>query len=158
MNCPNCKRSVPADARYCIYCAARITPPAPEVQTAPATGPTTRLDPRVVPAYTMPASAAPAPQVVAPRRGTRQHHRKTPVGAIWLIGLGLLILTGNIFPGVLALVGITSYMKESARGRPHKALESLVFFLGLTALFAVGFSWPGLFVWLGLMMLIKHRR
>ncbi len=157
MICSICTRSVPADAQFCIYCATRIRPPAPAVQPGPATGPTTRLDPAVVKTYTMPAPAPAAPQRAAPRRTSRQRPHGGSVGAVWLIGLGLLLLTGTIFPGVLALVGITSYMKESARGRHFKALQSLVFFLGLTTLFVFGFSWPGLFIWLGVMALLKHR-
>jgi hypothetical protein len=155
MKCPNCRRTIPADAQYCIYCAAQIAPAAPpEVRRAPATGPTTRLDPAAVPGYRMPSTApTPAPQTMLPRR-RRRYQQHDAVGAVWLIGLGLLFLTGQFFPGILFLVGVTSFLKHSGRGRDRQALQALVFFGGLTALFWWGFSLPLLLVWLGALMLI----
>ena len=157
MKCPRCKRTVPEDAQYCIYCAAQVAPAtAPRVQAAPATGPTTRLDPEVVPGYSMSATApAPAPQLTMPHR-RHGHRQRDSVGAVWLIGLGLLFLTGSFFPGILLLIGFTSYLSHSARGRERKGIQSLVFFGGLTALFWFGFSFPLLLLWIGAMILINR--
>jgi hypothetical protein len=158
MKCPRCERPVPADAQFCIYCAAPLASAAPAAPANAATGPTTRLNPQVVERYRMPATApAPAPQMTMPRQRHRHGHRQNDsIGAVWLIGLGLLFLTGHFFPGILFLIGITSFLKHSGRGRDRKAVQTLVFFLGLTALFWYGFSLPLLLIWLGAMALLNR--
>lgn len=161
MNCPNCERENPGDAQFCIYCAARLTPVVPTSTTAPVTGPTTRLDPASVPVYAMPGAPATAvPQGRAarpPRAKSRRHRHKDATKGVWLIGIGVLLLTGTFFPGILVLIGITQYLKESGRSRYAKANQSLVFFLGLAAIFWWGLSWPLLILWFGLLMVLNQR-
>ncbi len=150
MQCPTCEREVPADAQYCIYCATRL---APEVVAEPraATGPTRRLDPE--PAYAMPeATVAPAATM------TRRRHRNKEISTpIFFIGLAVLIATGNVWPGILVLVGVTSFISESARGRHRAAMQGLIFWGGLAVLFATGWFWPGILLLLGLSALVNPR-
>src|SRR5687768_7558421 len=111
MDCPNCYRTIPTDSQYCIYCSERLAPPAPAVDTRPALGPTQRLDP----SYSMPKPAEPVTAPVATtvqsprpaRRAKRKPQHKVPLGAIWLIGLGILFLTDLFWPGILVLLGIS---------------------------------------------------
>jgi hypothetical protein len=156
MNCPNCHRQNPADAKFCIYCAAQMTPQTPEVDTAPkpAVGPTVRLNPAPAPSYTLPAEPQPAPAPAPQPKPRSRAFDDAPTGAVFLIGLGVLILTGNFFPGILLLLGVTGYMSEMRRGRRERALQPLVFFGGLTLLFATGFFFPGIFFLLGAMYLL----
>jgi hypothetical protein len=158
MICPNCGRTNPDDAHFCIYCATRLTPETPVVETAPATGPTTRLGPELTPAYEMPApAAAPAPAPASLSMPRTRRHNKEASSAVFLIGLGLLFLTGHFWPGILALVGVTSFINESARGRQQAALQGLIFFVGLSLLFWSGWFWPGILIVLGLSALINPK-
>jgi hypothetical protein len=82
--------------------------------------------------------------------------RKNEVsGALWLIGLGILFLTGSFWPGILVLVGLTAYVQQSARGRSQESLRSLIFFVGLAVLFWTNLFWPGILILLGLIALIS---
>ncbi len=156
MKCPTCHRVNPGDAQFCIYCAARIAPVVPATTATPATGPTTRLDPATVPVYTMPtAPAAAQPRAARTRSRRRQHHDAT--WGVWLIGIGILLLTGSFFPGILVLIGLTKYLKASGRGRYAQANQRLVFWAGLAAIFWLGLSWPLLLLWGGLLMLLNQR-
>jgi hypothetical protein len=153
MKCPTCAREVPADAQFCIYCAARLMPEIETAEPKAATGPTRRLDSE--PVYDMPdMTPAPAGQPAATVTRRRHHHKElsTP---FFFIGLAVLFATGNFWPGVLLLVGITSFINESARGRHREAVQGLIFFGGLTVLFATGWFWPGILLLLGLMAIMK---
>jgi len=131
------------------------------VETKPALGPTKRLDP----AYSMPRAAEPvaapaAAPVPAPRRSTRKartKHKKAPLAAIWLIGLGILFLTELFWPGILVLIGISSYVDKAARGKRDEGLNTLVFFAGLALLFLTELFWPGILVLAGAMWLLNNR-
>lgn len=158
MNCPTCERVNPGDAQFCIYCANRMTPVVPTATVAPATGPTTRLDPAVVPTYTMPAAPVTATRQASPSHSSsRRWQASDATPGIWLIGIGVLLLTGSFFPGILVLIGLTQYMKESGRGRYAKASQSLAFFLGLATIFWLGLSWPLILLWGGLLMILNKR-
>ncbi len=158
MKCPICRRVNPDDAHFCIYCAAHITPVIPAPTAAPVTGPTTRLDPSAVPLYTMPAvPAKAAPQVHSSRRGSRRHQHNDGTWSVWLIGIGILMLSGSFFPGILVLIGLTKYLKASRRGRYAQANQRLVFWAGLAAIFWLGLSWPLFLLWGGLLMLLNQR-
>lgn len=155
MNCPNCDRKIPTDSQYCIYCSAQLAQPV--VETKPAVGPTQRLDP----AYSMPRppelAPSPAPAPSRPPRARRNGQRSVPTAAIWLIGMGILFLTNLIWPGVLVLVGLTSYVEQEARGKREAGLSSLVFFSGLALLFLTDLFWPGILVLAGAMWLLNSR-
>jgi hypothetical protein len=163
MTCPACQRTNPVDARFCIYCSAQLNTEAPAVaasvapQPVPATGPTTRLAPEAVSGYTMPepipATATPAPSI---HRGRAQFHQSG--GALFLIGLGVLFLTGNFWPGILVLIGLTGFISEAGRGRQQQGLGALIFFTGLAFLFWSGAFFPGILFLLGIMALLNYHR
>lgn len=150
MHCPACQRAIPDDARFCIFCAAPVAPAEPEPRAA--TGPTRRLDPASP--YRLP-EAAPT-EAAAPAATISRRASGLPSGsALFLIGLFVLLATGWIWPWILALIGLSGFANETARGRRHAAWQSLIFFGGLALLFAVNWFWPGILLWLGLMALIK---
>lgn len=161
MNCPQCDRQNPADAKFCIYCAAMLqqAPAAPTVESTPAIGQTMRLP--QPPTYSMPQAVQPVPAPVGPAMGKRHRGRSFNTDAIkaaWLIGLGVLLLTGDFFPGILVLIGITSFMSDSQQGQHDKALRNLAFFVGLAVLFWTSFFWPGILFLIGGMFLLNKLR
>lgn len=159
MNCPNCTRENPDNAKFCIFCAAKLTPEPVVAEPVPAVGPTVRLTPEPAPAYVLPSTPAPAPAAPQPSSGSVPgRYNDGATGAVFLIGMGFLILTGNLFPGILALLGITGYMSEARRGRPERGMQSLIFFVGLTLLFATGTFFPGILFLLGALYFLGSRR
>ena len=151
MTCPKCGRSNPEESRFCIYCATALTG-TEEVDEA--TGPTVRLDPAVpIPVLSLaPAAPAPPPPPTMPGLAGRKNEVS---GALWLIGLGILFLTGSFWPGILVLVGLTAYVQQLACGRSQESLRSLIFFVGLAVLFWTNLFWPGILILLGLIALIS---
>jgi hypothetical protein len=175
--CESCARAIPHDAAFCIYCAT----PTGTAQGAttitvprPATGATIRLRPDDAP---RPTPRPHPPVVSAPRQGrtvyvTPMPHRArtvvvTPVPhpkrarkpkhndnsfVVFIIGVLFLAATSLLWPGILALIGITQWMKHEARGKPHRALSRLVFWVGLAALTYTSFFWTGAF----LLMFVSH--
>ncbi|HEY0607245.1 MAG TPA: zinc ribbon domain-containing protein [Herpetosiphonaceae bacterium] len=162
MTCPTCNRSNPEDARFCIYCSTQLTPRVTEVQEAqsPAVGPTTRLPESSAPIYTMPASV-PNPAPAIPHvpghisRGLR--HGNEVAGAFFLIGLGVLFLTGTLFPGILVLLGVTAFISQNGREHQNKGLAALIFFTGLAVLFWTNSIFPGILILFGIMALLNSR-
>ncbi len=172
MQCPHCERDIPADAAFCIYCAAPVEP------DRPATGSTIRLDPGQVAAAsrrapskrTQPARTiivdnrrgahAPTPPVVIDnRRIARPRKRRSdPSGGLFLIGLAILLMTNTFWPGILLLIGLKQYVKENARGRVGRALRRLVFFGGLALLFWSNFFWPGILLLLVAVHVLRNQR
>ncbi len=157
MNCPQCRRSNPEDARFCIYCAAQLelVPQEPVAPAQPVTGPTTRLE---EPAYMQrtpnPAPpSAPSPSVSTSAWGSNREKEMNT--ALWLVGLGVLFLTGTFWPGILLLVGFSSYLQGVARGRQQKALRGLIFFTGLAILFWTNLFWPGILILIGIILLLS---
>ncbi len=136
MNCPECMKANPTGATFCIYCSAPLptTDPSATSETAKETS---------LPARQQTTSWLPA-----------QQSRKL-AGAIWLIGLGVLWLTGFIWPGVLVLVGITAFVEEDRRGRRTEGIRTLIFFSGIAVLFWAGVFWPGILVLLGIIMILS---
>ena len=46
-------------------------------------------------------------------RGVGAHGRKPPfIGAVWMIGMGFLLLTHQVWPGILILIGISIVMSS----------------------------------------------
>lgn len=156
MICPRCEQNTPSDGKFCVYCGAQLNPETPVVTAAPVTGPTQRLE--STPSYNMPAPAsAPAPVAAISTAYVQRRHNKEAIGAVWLIGMGVLLLTGEVFPGVLVLIGLTAYLSQSAHGRNDKAMQSLLFFAGLAVLFWANFIFPGILFLLGAMMFFNRR-
>ncbi len=164
MDCLQCGRTNPEDARYCIYCSAQLVPAEETAPTRPATGPTTRLEqPQPMPSTppVAPGSDSPSAPAAAPAASTTCGwgigREKEVSTAVWLIGLGVLFLTGNFWPGILVLVGLSAYMHETAKGDQQGALRSLLFFAGLAALFWTNLFWPGILILIGLAMLVSPK-
>lgn len=161
--CTRCDSPLPEGADFCVECGAPVA----------ATGRTVALDERRVTAHAppreLPVPAAPQPaQAPAARRrrgrgglcgGGWQPFAggvKPASGAIFLIGLGLLFLTGSFWPGILALVGLTGAIDELAKGNARAAGSILVFMGGLAILFATGPIWPGILILIGLVALLER--
>ena len=150
MNCPKCDTPNEEVARFCASCGAVLI--SSEDTMAPTTGPTTRFDQPVAelaPALSA-ALMAPRPAVSMPSGRLASMN-----GALWLIGLGVLFLMHAIWPGILILVGISSYLMDSARGNQQKGLRTLVFFVGLALLTWTNRFFPGILILLGICALLS---
>ena len=115
---------------------------------AAATGPTVHLDEAAPDAAS--AEPGPASPAVPPARRWRELN-----GGLWLIGLGVLFLSGTFWPGILVLVGLSAYLEQRARGQQQYALRSLLFPLGLALLFWTHWFWPGILILLGVLAIIS---
>jgi hypothetical protein len=69
----------------------------------------------------------------------------------------VLLATGRIWPGILWLVGITSSIAAIQAGRGDKALNILIWTVGLALLFATKAFWPGILVLVFLSMIVNGR-
>jgi hypothetical protein len=148
MRCANCGTNNPEHARFCVVCGRGLG-----TDTAPAARPTNLPRPTVPPLraphstrrQNYPRVAAPpAPITAAPRARPRPYHNN-PAGALILL-FGVLLLLGahSLWPGILALIGISGLIRETNRGRPDRALTGMVWWCGLALLFATGTFWPGI--------------
>jgi hypothetical protein len=156
MYCSQCGRSNPDHARFCMYCGTEFVEMTPEPQVKPATGPTRRLD--EAPAGT--SEYRPIVQPTRPRSGTATANGKRvtqPNAAFWLIGVAMLFLTNTFWPGILVLVGLSSYLHESNHGQHDKGWRNLLFFGLLALLFWSNWFWPGILIVAGLMMLLSPK-
>ena len=162
--CPSCRTSNPENARFCVVCgrgldggAASRPHPAPARPTPrPTPPPIARPAPPVV-RQSYPRTSTP-PTWVPYRPGMRPIQPARPRGGnpgnwIFLVGLLVLLTSGNIWPGILIVVGFSMLFNQIARGRPDKGLSALVWLGGLALLFASGTFWPGILVLVFLSML-----
>ncbi len=98
---------------------------------------------------------------MAPRHQSWPQHRPGGLAGVgpllFLFGVFLLLMTGNIWPGILWLVGISSFVGAAAAGRSDKALTILVWTAGLALLFAHGTLWPGILLLVFLSMVVNGR-
>jgi hypothetical protein len=69
----------------------------------------------------------------------------------------ILIVTGNIWPGILWLIGVSGFVGAMVHGRGDKALQALLWWGGLALLFATGTFWPGILV-LGILCMALGKR
>ncbi len=167
MDCVTCGRELPANAVFCIYCAAPIDPPKPAdigLSEAPATGATIRLDPATHPTVPEPA-ASPKPHHAArpakPRKAHGRPHsqRHTDLSTpLFLIGLVLLFWSGRFWPGILLLLGFTYFVKEASYGRQARAIKHLLFLAGLALIFFAHAFWPGVIILIISSQVANHRR
>jgi hypothetical protein len=143
MICPECKRDNLEGARVCDQCGTPL-PGASDQPTVGAIGPTRILT-------QSPPATATAP-VVERQRIVRSRQLNS---GLWLIGLGLLFLTGTFWPGILVLVGISGFLEEQGRDQPQKAVRTLIFMSGLALLFWSGWFWPGILILVGVTTLLS---
>ena len=153
MDCPNCGRNIPADSSICPYCGTRVV--ATALQDRPATGPTMRLDSNDQLAGPVAAEQPPAPQAAASSGSSFGPRQAVPIGAIWLIGIAVLAITGLWWPGILVLVGLTAFVSMINQGRLDQALSSLIFFCGMAVIAWFNWWWPGMLILIGVMMLLN---
>jgi hypothetical protein len=60
------------------------------------------------------------------RQRSRFAHRGRPLqGAIWLIGLGILVLWGHWWPGILVLVGLSLIMRAAFSGSAAQPFDGM---------------------------------
>jgi hypothetical protein len=171
MRCITCQIDLPDEAQFCIECGAS--------QRAAATGVTTQLPQATVFPQRCPwcgagnpaaadfcmicaqplaqklvaAEVTPAVAVPAKRSWPNLDHL---AGFLFFIGLALLFFSGRFWPGILVLVGVTSFISAIARGRTKDGLGGLIWMFGLAFLFAVPkFFFPGILVLIALSLLVQ---
>lgn len=166
MRCPSCGTNNPDHARFCVVCGcglvagaapARRPAPQPRPPAAPPHRPhSTRQHsyPRI--------DAPPVALPMAPLRPPAMRQRS--VGPfrgngplIFAVGLFVLLMTGNIWPGILWLIGVSSFVGAAMHGRGDKALQALFWWGGLALLFATGTFWPGILLLMFIGMVLGGR-
>jgi hypothetical protein len=65
------------------------------------------------------------------------------------------LITHTIWPGILVLIGVTSFLKASSRGHGNQAGMALLWWCGLALLFATKLFWPGILVLIGISILLS---
>jgi hypothetical protein len=168
---PSAETASPFSESQNPYNAPYTPPQASTVQPPPASVP-------YVPTFTGGPALGAAPSTVIPTRVTNA--RRFPFGALWLIGLGMVFLTGNLLPGfrltgrwlvpaLLAALSLWSALRrwESWRNTSCSLVAALVVPVmlltvsGLLALQAARLltlhrSWPVLLVVWGAMLLLQR--
>lgn len=74
---------------------------------------------------------------------------------IFLAGIAFLMMRGGFWPGILWLIGITSFVGSLGHGHPNKALSHLVWWGGLAFLFTTKVFFPGILVLLFICMMLN---
>ena len=148
--CPACATNNPEHARFCVVCgrafgAASAPRPRP---VAPPLAPPRPPRPAMQPNYPRVAT----PPTLMPGRqqppAAPQHRSGTgdPSAIVFVIGLVALLVSHAIWPGILILLGFTSLVHQSARGRTEQGLRALLWLGGLAVLFATRSFWPGILI------------
>lgn len=76
-------------------------------------------------------------------------------GGIFLVGLGLMFYFNvGIWPWILALIGVTSFVSQLEGKGFWAGLQSLIWMVGLAVMFATGAFWPGILVLIGFSTMI----
>lgn len=155
--CATCGVVSPAGALFCVNCGTAL------VSGAQRAGmPAVEAERPVIEHYAEDPQlpAAPSAHPPAGRRKQRgfQFRPPTPAsGAVFMIGLGVLFLTGFWWPGILVLVGVTGALENLRTGSVREGLVSLVFMCGLAALFYFDIFWPGILILIGVTALIGNK-
>ena len=77
-------------------------------------------------------------------------------GGVFLIGLAVLFMSGDFFPGILFVVGLSALAKETAMGKRWQSSGAL-WLIGLGLVFSFGFSLPLLLIGIGLALLMGYQ-
>jgi hypothetical protein len=75
-------------------------------------------------------------------------------GGIWLVGLGVLFATGDWWPGILFLVGVTAIVEGSARGAGWQSIHGGLWLLLFACWALMDFNFAVLFVAAGVYAII----
>ncbi|GAB5490768.1 MAG: hypothetical protein Phog2KO_09830 [Phototrophicaceae bacterium] len=78
-------------------------------------------------------------------------------GAIFLIGLGLLLVTGWWFPGILFVIGISSLVGAVREDSDWRNSGTAIWMIGLGLIFWLNLPWAMIFVMIGLSMLFCNK-
>jgi hypothetical protein len=73
---------------------------------------------------------------------------------VWLIGLGILLATGEWWPGVLFVLGASAIVRGLAEGRSWQSLRGASWIIGIGLWFALGIDPAVLLVVLGIGVLL----
>ena len=75
-------------------------------------------------------------------------------GGVFIIGLGLLFMTGiSFWPGILFVIGASSIARGVAQGENWYNIPGGVWMIGLGLLFLFNFQWPVILILVGVSML-----
>lgn len=75
-------------------------------------------------------------------------------GGVFIIGLGLLFMTGiSFWPGILFVIGASSIARGMAQGENWYNVPGGVWMIGLGLLFLFNFQWPVILILVGVSML-----
>lgn len=128
--CPACGAANPSYALFCVRCGQRMD--ATTATTSRPLPPVIDLEP--------PQTLAYGPTYKPRRRGM------SPWFPIFLVGMGLLfLLRMPIWPFILPVIGLATFVNETVRGRLLSGMQSAFWMFGLAIIFSPGFG-PRLFV------------
>ena len=82
-----------------------------------------------------------------------KHQGDRIAGAVFLIGLGVLFLTGYWWPGILFVIGASAMARGVSEGQAWYNVPGGLWMIGLGLVFAFGFSWPLMLILIGVSML-----
>jgi hypothetical protein len=67
--------------------------------------------------------------------------------AVMLLGIGAVFVAGiGFWPWILAVVGVATLPGAASRNRVAEGLQTFIWLVGLTVLFALDAVWPGIVV------------
>jgi hypothetical protein len=75
----------------------------------------------------------------------------------FLIGLAFLFITGNWWPGIMYVIGISSIAQALSEGKAWYAAQGGLWAIGIGLVFQFGFSLPLLLIIIGGSMLLGYR-
>ncbi|MEL6309494.1 MAG: hypothetical protein AAFR81_23140 [Chloroflexota bacterium] len=79
-------------------------------------------------------------------------------GAVFLIGFGLLFITGWWFPGMLFVIAASAIAGALVAGKPWYTAQGAVWMIGLGLIFWLNLSWGIVFVLIGISMLLGWQK
>lgn len=81
---------------------------------------------------------------------------KTVALAVLLIGLGWLFLTGDWWPGILFVIGMTMLVQNMVEGRPASSARGGLILIGIGLIFALGLKLWLLLILAGAALLVAY--
>ncbi len=91
---------------------------------------------------------------------TRQHEADGISGGLFLIGLGVIFLTGWWWPGIMVAIGIAAVSSLVFRGKYAEAAAPALIFFGIPLLVSANIPWhlfgPMVLIGIGLIILAKN--
>ncbi len=139
MRCPACGTLNPSHAQFCVTCGQSLpsTPHSePPTSSAPQPIASSAPTPSALPQTTVPSSLGP--------------QRWVSSGAVFLIGLAVLAVTGWWWPGILILVGVVSLINTPYGSQGWANAQGAIWLFGIAVLAWTGWWWPGILILIGL--------